>query len=212
MVDDRDRRARPGFELPDTEGRRSHWPTAERPTAVVFTCNHCPYALAWHDRLARRRARLRRARRALPGDQLERRRALPGRLATRRCSSASTPTAAGRCPTCTTRPRRSRARGAPRRRRTCSWSTPGLAALPRRARRRLRRPGAERRLAARRARRAARRRAARPGRDRAGRLLDQVEALGSARRRRLTRPVSVQPISAWRTASRKAWKVTGLTM
>jgi hypothetical protein len=21
------------------------------PTAVVFTCNHCPYALAWHDRL-----------------------------------------------------------------------------------------------------------------------------------------------------------------
>ena len=27
---------------------------------MVFTCNHCPYALAWHDRLMRRRARLRR--------------------------------------------------------------------------------------------------------------------------------------------------------
>ena len=24
---------------------------AEAPTVVVFTCNHCPYALAWHDRL-----------------------------------------------------------------------------------------------------------------------------------------------------------------
>ena len=44
-------------------------------TAVVFTCNHCPYALAWHDRLGRR-ARL--PGRALPRDQPQRRRALPG--------------------------------------------------------------------------------------------------------------------------------------
>ena len=43
----------PDFELPDTDGD-SHsllegngWPA----TAVVFTCNHCPYALAWHDRI-----------------------------------------------------------------------------------------------------------------------------------------------------------------
>ena len=32
-------------------------------TVVVFTCNHCPYALAWHDRIAAVAARLRRARR-----------------------------------------------------------------------------------------------------------------------------------------------------
>jgi hypothetical protein len=38
----------PGFSLPDTEGA-SHSP--EGVTAVVFTCNHCPYALAWHDRI-----------------------------------------------------------------------------------------------------------------------------------------------------------------
>ena len=45
----------PGFALPDTDGR--DWaigPAAEgdvRATVVVFTCNHCPYALAWHERL-----------------------------------------------------------------------------------------------------------------------------------------------------------------
>lgn len=38
----------PDFRLPDTDGRE-HGP--EGVTAVVFTCNHCPYALAWHDRL-----------------------------------------------------------------------------------------------------------------------------------------------------------------
>jgi hypothetical protein len=38
----------PRFELPDTDGD----PRAlETPAVVVFTCNHCPYALAWHDRL-----------------------------------------------------------------------------------------------------------------------------------------------------------------
>lgn len=36
------------FKLPDTEGRE-HRP--EGTTVVVFTCNHCPYALAWHDRI-----------------------------------------------------------------------------------------------------------------------------------------------------------------
>ncbi|MEA2370899.1 MAG: hypothetical protein QOH12_1293 [Solirubrobacteraceae bacterium] len=44
--------AAPTFELPDTQDR----PTglldpASSATVVVFTCNHCPYALAWHDRL-----------------------------------------------------------------------------------------------------------------------------------------------------------------
>jgi peroxiredoxin len=41
----------PDFELPDTDGR-SHSLQRDAPaTVVVFTCNHCPYALAWHDRL-----------------------------------------------------------------------------------------------------------------------------------------------------------------
>jgi peroxiredoxin len=38
----------PGFELPDTNGDL-HGPDGV--TVVVFTCNHCPYALAWHDRI-----------------------------------------------------------------------------------------------------------------------------------------------------------------
>jgi hypothetical protein len=38
------------FSLPDTEGVE-HSPGAAAATAVVFTCNHCPYALAWHDRI-----------------------------------------------------------------------------------------------------------------------------------------------------------------
>jgi peroxiredoxin len=44
----------PDFALPDTEGRT--WSVADsddaRATVVLFTCNHCPYALAWHDRLS----------------------------------------------------------------------------------------------------------------------------------------------------------------
>ena len=40
----------PGFSLPDTSGRE-HGPAGAPATVVVFTCNHCPYALAWHDRL-----------------------------------------------------------------------------------------------------------------------------------------------------------------
>jgi peroxiredoxin len=38
----------PTFSLPDTDGVE-HGP--EGVTVVAFTCNHCPYALAWHDRL-----------------------------------------------------------------------------------------------------------------------------------------------------------------
>ena len=45
--------AAPGLELPDTEGRVHTLPMAGEASAtvVVWTCNHCPYALAWHDRL-----------------------------------------------------------------------------------------------------------------------------------------------------------------
>jgi len=38
----------PDFSLPDTNGAE-HGPDGV--TVVVFTCNHCPYALAWHERL-----------------------------------------------------------------------------------------------------------------------------------------------------------------
>jgi len=40
----------PSFELPDTDGQ-THSPDGARATVVVFTCNHCPYALAWQDRI-----------------------------------------------------------------------------------------------------------------------------------------------------------------
>ena len=43
----------PSFELPDTAG--TTWSAGGAGTAatvIVFTCNHCPYALAWHDRIA----------------------------------------------------------------------------------------------------------------------------------------------------------------
>jgi peroxiredoxin len=39
------------FELPGTDGEQHAFPGDGRPTVVVFTCNHCPYALAWHDRI-----------------------------------------------------------------------------------------------------------------------------------------------------------------
>lgn len=43
----------PPLELPDTDGTTHSLAEAEgAPATVVFwTCNHCPYALAWHDRL-----------------------------------------------------------------------------------------------------------------------------------------------------------------
>jgi len=42
----------PSFILPDTYGNQTPLRDAgDAVTVVVFTCNHCPYALAWHDRL-----------------------------------------------------------------------------------------------------------------------------------------------------------------
>jgi peroxiredoxin len=43
----------PDFELPGTDGSR-HALSANGPagaTVVYWTCNHCPYALAWHERM-----------------------------------------------------------------------------------------------------------------------------------------------------------------
>jgi len=44
----------PRFELPATDGTTWSSPDGgDAPaTVLVFTCNHCPYALAWHDRIA----------------------------------------------------------------------------------------------------------------------------------------------------------------
>ena len=41
----------PSFSLPDTTGGEVAFPDGGHATVVVFTCNHCPYALAWHERL-----------------------------------------------------------------------------------------------------------------------------------------------------------------
>jgi hypothetical protein len=38
------------FSLPDSDGKQ-HSPGDAPATVVAFTCNHCPYALAWHERL-----------------------------------------------------------------------------------------------------------------------------------------------------------------
>ncbi len=45
--------AAPAFELPDTDGKKHAVgdPSGDRATVVYWTCNHCPYAIAWHDRL-----------------------------------------------------------------------------------------------------------------------------------------------------------------
>ena len=44
----------PAFDLTDTDGaaHRLADRAGEPATVVVLTCNHCPYALAWHDRIA----------------------------------------------------------------------------------------------------------------------------------------------------------------
>jgi peroxiredoxin len=40
------------FTLPDTDGNPTPLHVDGAPAAVVvFTCNHCPYALAWHERI-----------------------------------------------------------------------------------------------------------------------------------------------------------------
>ncbi|MGA2471329.1 MAG: thioredoxin family protein [Solirubrobacteraceae bacterium] len=42
----------PTFTLPSTDGEPTGLLAGDAAaTVVVFTCNHCPYALAWHDRL-----------------------------------------------------------------------------------------------------------------------------------------------------------------
>ncbi|HEY8778862.1 MAG TPA: thioredoxin family protein [Solirubrobacterales bacterium] len=43
----------PSFELPNVDGEAQSLgePGAAPATVVYWTCNHCPYALAWHDRL-----------------------------------------------------------------------------------------------------------------------------------------------------------------
>jgi len=42
----------PTFTLPDTDGTPTPLDNHDSAaTVVVFTCNHCPYALAWHNRL-----------------------------------------------------------------------------------------------------------------------------------------------------------------
>jgi peroxiredoxin len=42
----------PDFTLPDTGGGQESLSAGDSAaTVVVFTCNHCPYALAWHDRI-----------------------------------------------------------------------------------------------------------------------------------------------------------------
>jgi peroxiredoxin len=44
----------PAFELADTRGvvHRLSERAGAPATVIVFTCNHCPYALAWHERIA----------------------------------------------------------------------------------------------------------------------------------------------------------------
>jgi peroxiredoxin len=41
----------PALGLPDTNGAIHELESGAPATVVVFTCNHCPYALAWHERL-----------------------------------------------------------------------------------------------------------------------------------------------------------------
>jgi peroxiredoxin len=41
----------PSFDLPATDGLSVSLEEDAAATVVVFTCNHCPYALAWHGRL-----------------------------------------------------------------------------------------------------------------------------------------------------------------
>jgi peroxiredoxin len=41
----------PDFDLPGTDGERYGLAEGAPATVVYWTCNHCPYALAWHDRM-----------------------------------------------------------------------------------------------------------------------------------------------------------------
>jgi peroxiredoxin len=42
----------PDFELPATGGESHSLADGAQATVVYWTCNHCPYALAWHDRMS----------------------------------------------------------------------------------------------------------------------------------------------------------------
>jgi peroxiredoxin len=42
----------PDFELPATSGERHRFAAEDASATLVYwTCNHCPYALAWHERM-----------------------------------------------------------------------------------------------------------------------------------------------------------------
>ena len=41
----------PDFELPATDGSSESLEAGAQATVVYWTCNHCPYAIAWQDRL-----------------------------------------------------------------------------------------------------------------------------------------------------------------
>ncbi|MBE2315275.1 redoxin domain-containing protein [Solirubrobacter sp. CPCC 204708] len=111
------------FTLPDTFGSMvSLHEDGARVAVVVFTCNHCPYALAWHERLqdvardyAAQGVRFLQIN-ANDADKYPRDRVDAMRA---RVDAASSP---GR--TWSTRRRRSRGRGARGSRRTCSSRTP----------------------------------------------------------------------------------------
>ena len=103
-------RRRSSFRTPTASVHALPAPGEAAATVVVWTCNHCPYALAWHDRLVDVARDYADRGVALPGGQLERRRALPGRLA-RGDARAGRARAIGRFPTSTTRPRRRRGPG-----------------------------------------------------------------------------------------------------
>ncbi len=104
--------AAPDFTLPDTDGTpvRLHAGEAAA-TVVVFTCNHCPYALAWHARIeavARDYAgRDVRTLQICSNDAERYPRDSPDGDARHGCRPASSP-----APTCTTRRRPSRGHGA----------------------------------------------------------------------------------------------------
>jgi peroxiredoxin len=42
----------PDFELQATDGESHSLVDGAQATVVYWTCNHCPYALAWHDRMS----------------------------------------------------------------------------------------------------------------------------------------------------------------
>ena len=98
-----------GLQLPDTEGERMRSRTARFPaTVVVFTCNHCPYALAWHDRIAAAASDY--AGRGVRFLAINPNDAEPVSAGLVRGDAASaSATRTGRCRTSTTRARRSRA-------------------------------------------------------------------------------------------------------